>query len=75
MKMYTLNPASISYEEGREYTENDIIFWAESVADRLNQDWTDPTLLLDRETYDSIDLYRAIEILEKISEFVEPVLF
>lgn len=74
MQMYTLNPISVSYLEGREYTENDIIFWAESVADRLNQEWTDPTLLLDRETYDYIDIYRAIEILEKVNEYVEPVM-
>ena len=33
MQMYTLNPASVSYQERREYPDNDIIFGSESVAD------------------------------------------
>lgn len=75
MIMYQLNPASVSYEEGRQYTESEIIWWAEDVANRLNQECEDITLLFDRDSYEDMDIYRAIEVLEKDNEYVEPVIF
>lgn len=73
MSMYTLNPASISYQDGREYSESEIIWWAEDVAEQLNQESYDITLIFDREQYDNIDINRAIEILEQVNEYLEPV--
>lgn len=73
MMMYQLNPASSSYEEGRQYTESEIIWWAEDVASRLKQECQDITLIFDYESYEYLDIYRAIEVLEKDNEFVEPV--
>ena len=71
--MYQLNPASFSYEDGRQYTESEIIWWAEDVASRLNHECEDITLIFDRDPYEDMDIYRAIEMLEKDNEFVEPV--
>lgn len=72
MSMYQLNPASVSYEEGRQYTESEIIWWAEDATNRLNQVYEDITLLFDYNPYENMDIYRAIEVLEE-NEYVEPV--
>lgn len=73
MSMYKLDPASYSYEEGRQYTESEIIWWAEDLAMMFEDESYDPTLIFDRNTYESMDIYRAIEVLERANEFVEPV--
>lgn len=74
LRMYKLDPASLSYEEGKEYSESEIIWWAEDVAEQLNQESYDITLFFDREHYAYIDINLAIEVLEKVDEYVEPVI-
>lgn len=74
MTMYQLNPASLSYEEGRQYTESEIIWWAEDLKSQFEQEGEDITLIFDRDSYEYMDIYLAIELLEKHNEFVEPVM-
>ena len=73
MRMYKLDPASLSYEADKEYTESEIIWWAEDVAKELNDKSFDITLIFDREEYQYIDITQAIEILEQVNEYVEPI--
>ena len=69
--MYKLRPGSVSYVVGEPNTlsENEVIEWAKEVA--RNQEF-DITLIFDRpESYEYMDIYQAMDILDDVGEFFE----
>ena len=76
MDSYHLLPESISYNyaSDNQYTDTEIIFWAEEVNQRLEEEYSELTLLVDRpERVDYIGINEAIDILASVGEYLEPI--
>lgn len=73
MNVYQLSADSYSFINTKEsqFLEEEIITWAEDVANMLGEFPEDITLIFDTENTDNIDIYQAIDILADAGEYLE----